>query len=214
VEGVRGLLLEHPYLPLFLVFATVSGESADQIRRERIETLAREFPDHVHFTDGRLDYYTTLMHAADYNAMTSLYEPHGAAFEGAVVPVVRLIDGLARQVSAFEPTGRAAPLSALWHEPWELPSGLGFREPATPSEVDDLRAILAFPEAPDNPTFRAMVSSFAEVLAKAVSIRRDRPQAYAQLVRGALHAQMGRDWLIHLGGIQALVEEARLRRPL
>jgi hypothetical protein len=214
VEGVRGLLLEHPYVPLFLVFATVSGESADQIRKERIENLARDFPDHVHCTDGRLEYYTTLMHAADYNAMTSLYEPHGAAFEGAVVPIVRLIDGLARQVSVFEPTGRAAPLSALWHEPWELPSGLGFREPATPMEVDDLRAILAFPEAPDNPTFRAMVSSFAEVLAKAVSIRRDRPQAYAQLVRGALRAQMGRDWLIHLGGILALVEEARLRRPL
>ena len=74
--------------------------------------------------------FATLMHAADYNAMTSLYEPHGAAFEGAVVPIVRLIDGLVRQVSVFEPTGRAAPLSALWHEPWELPSGLGFREQA------------------------------------------------------------------------------------
>jgi hypothetical protein len=105
-------------------------------------------------------------------------------------------------------------MGALWHEPWELPSGLGFREPATKTEVDDLRAILDFPEAPDNPTFRAMVSSFAEMLAKAVSIRRDRSQAYAQLVRGALRAQVGRDWLIQLGGILALVEEARQRRPL
>jgi hypothetical protein len=52
------------------------------------------------------------------------------------------------------------------------------------------------------------------VLAKAVSIRRDRPEAYARLIRGVLRAQMGRDWLIQLGGVLALVEEARLRRPL
>ena len=149
VEGVRGLLLDHPYLPLFLVFATVSGESADQIRKERIENLCREFPDHVHCTDGRLEYYTTLMHAADYNAMTSLYEPHGAAFEGAVVPIVRLIDGLARQVNVFEPTGRALAIErVLWHEPWELPSGLGFREPATPMEVDDLLRDPGLPRGP------------------------------------------------------------------
>jgi len=43
---------------------------------------------------------------------------------------------------------------------------------------------------------------------------RDRPEAYARLVQGALRAQMERDWLIQLGGILALVEEARLRRPL
>ena len=54
-----------------------------------------------------LNHYDTLMRAADYNAMTSLYEPHGGAFEGSVVPIVRLIDGLARQVNALEPTGAA-----------------------------------------------------------------------------------------------------------
>jgi len=59
-----------------------------------------------------------------------------------------------------------------------------------------------------------MVSAFAEVLTTAVSIRRDRPEVYARLVQGALRAQMERDWLIQLGGILALVEEARLRRPL
>jgi hypothetical protein len=214
VEGVRIVFQQHPELPLFLIFATVSGESADRPRKERIQDLARDFPDRVYCTDGRIEYYNTLMRAADYNAMTSLYEPHGGAFEGAVVPIVRLIDGLARQVNAFEPIGRGEQFNALWHESWEDPSGLGFREPATATEVDDLRALLTSPQAPDNPTFRAMVSSFAEVLAKAVSIRRDRPEAYARLIRGVLRAQMGRDWLIQLGGVLALVEEARLRRPL
>ena len=80
--------------------------------------------------------------------------------------------------------------------------------------MDDLRALLTGSFAPENLTFRAMVSSFAEVLATAVSIRRDRPDAYARLVQGALRAQMERDWLIPLGGVLALVEEARLRRPL
>jgi hypothetical protein len=125
-----------------------------------------------------------------------------------------LIDGLARQVNALEPTGRGVSLNTIWHDPWELPSGLGFREPTTLTEVDDLRALLTGSFAAENLTFRAMVLSFAEVLATAVSIRCDRPEAYARLVQGALRAQMERDWLIQLGGILALVEEARLRRPL
>ncbi len=213
-EGVRALLRQRRDLPLFVVLATVSGESADRTRLERIQYLARDFPSHVFYTNGRLDYYETLMRAADYNAMTSLYEPHGGAFEGAVVPIVRLVDGLARQVNALEPTGRAVPLNAIWHEPWEPPCGLGFREPSTPTEVDDLRSLLTGTFTPDNLTFRAMVASFAEILATAVAIRRDRPQVYARLVHGVLRAQMGRDWLIQLGGILALVDKARLRRPL
>jgi hypothetical protein len=211
---VRSVVLQRPNLPLFVVFATVSGESADRGRKDRIANLASSFPKHVFCTDGRLEYYSTLMRAADYNAMTSLYEPHGGAFEGAVVPIVRLIDGLTRQVNAFEPAGRGAQLNATWHEPWEPISGLGFRESTTSTEVEDLRALLTERHAPDNPTFRAMVSSFAEVLINAVSIRRDRPDAYARIVRGALHAQIGREWLITLGGVLSLVEEARLRRPL
>jgi glycogen synthase len=214
VQGVRRVLLQRPSLPVFVVFATVSGDSADRGRRDRMTELASTFPECVFCTDGRLEYYSTLMRAADYNAMTSLYEPHGAAFEGAVVPIVRLIDGLTRQVNAFEPAGRGAQLNAIWHEPWELISGLGFREPTTLTEVDDLRALLTERQAPDNLTFRAMVSSFAEVLLSAVSIRRDRSDAYARMVRGALRAQIGREWLITLGGVLALVEEARLRRPL
>jgi glycogen synthase len=214
VEGVRSLLRHRKDAPLFVVFATVSGDAADLLRKERIEALASEYPEHVYSTDGRLGYFTTLMRAADYHAMTSLYEPHGGTFEGTVVPIVRLIDGLARQVNAFEPQGRGAQLNALWHDPWDLPSGLGFREPNTVSELADLRNLLTVSPAPDNPTFRAMVSSFAEVLATAVSIRRDRPEVYARMVRGALRAQIGRDWRIQLGGVLALVEEARLRRPL
>jgi glycogen synthase len=214
IEGVRNVMARSPDLPFFLVMATVWGESADEVRLRRIRELAHDFPEHVYATDGRLDYYTTLMQAADYNAMTSLYEPHGGVFEGAVVPIVRLIDGLARQVNALEPVGRGAQINALWHEPWDLHSGLGFRELTTPTEVEDLRALLTGNFNPLNLTVRAMVSAFAEVLVKAVLLRRDRPETYARLVRGALRAQMGRDWLIQLGGILALVEEARLRRPL
>ncbi len=183
-EGVRILLRQHPELPLFVVFAVVSGESGDRSRLERIHYLVEEFPDRVCFTNGRIEYYETLMRAADYNAMTSLYEPHGGAFEGSVVPIVRLIDGLACQVNALEPTGLGRTLNAIWHDPWELPSGLGFREPATRTEVDDLWALLTGSFAPENSTFRAMVSSFAEVLATAVSIRHDRPDTYALLVQG------------------------------
>ena len=130
-EGVRILLRQHPQLPLFVVFAIVSGETGDRSRLERIHFLVEEFPDHVGYTNGRIEYYNTLMRAADYNAMTSLYEPHGGAFEGSVVPIVRLVDGLACQVNALEPTGHGRAVNAIWHDPWELPSGLGFREPTT-----------------------------------------------------------------------------------
>ena len=216
IEGTREVLSRNPDLPLFLVLATVPGESEaiDEPRLARIEALAKEFPRNVLATNGRIAYYETLMHAADYNAMASLYEPHGGAFEGSVVPIVRLIDGLARQVNALEPAGRAASINALWHNPWDLPSGLGFREPGTATEVADLRALLTGRAEPDNPTFRAMVSAFADALQTAVAIRRDRPHVYGRLVLGALQAQTGRDWLIQLGGILSLVEQARIRRPL
>src|SRR5208282_3027543 len=138
-EGVRILLRQHRDLPLFVAFPIVSGEFGDRSRLERIHYLASEFPDQVYCTDRRIDYYGTLMRAADYNVMTSLYEPHGGAFEGCVVPIVRLIDGLARQVNALEPTGRGVSLNTIWHDPWELPSGLGFREPTTLTEVGDRR---------------------------------------------------------------------------
>jgi glycogen synthase len=213
-EGVRVLLQQHRGLPLSVLFATVSGDSGDRSRLERIQYLAWDFPDHVLATDGRLEYYEIVLRAADYNAMVSLYEPHGGVFEGTVVPIVRLIDGLARQVNPLEPKGRGVPLSGIWHDPWALPSGLGFREPSTPTEVDDLRALLTGALTTDNLTFGAMVSSFAEVLSTAVAIRVERPLVYARLVQGALRAQMGRDWLLQLGGILALVEEARSRRPI
>ncbi|WP_165235981.1 glycogen/starch synthase, partial [Aquisphaera insulae] len=215
-EGVRRLLRDRRGLPVFVVLATVAGESAaaDAARLARLEELEAEFPDQVEVTDGRLDYYDTLLRAADYNAMTSLYEPHGGAFEGAVVPIVRMVDGLARQVNPFEPSGRAARLAAAWHDPWDDPSGLGFREPAAATEVSDLSALLTGQVGDDNATFRGMVDAFAETLGAAVDLRRDRPRDYALLVRGALRAQRSRDWMIHLGGILALVEEARLRRPI
>jgi glycosyltransferase involved in cell wall biosynthesis len=213
-EGVRRLLHDRPGLPLFVVLATVAGEAADRARLDRIQFLAQDFPAHVLATDGRLEYYDTLIRAADYNAMTSLYEPHGGAYEGAVVPIVRMIDGLACQVNPFEASGRAAQLAAPWHDPWDLPSGLGFREPAGETEAADLRALLTGDFGPENATFHAIVASFAGALDAAVDLRRGRPRDYARLVRGALHAQRGRDWLVQLGGILALVEEARLRRPI
>ncbi len=154
-EGVRILLRQHPQLPLFVVFAIVSGETGDRSGLERIHFLVEEFPDHVGYTNGRIEYYNTLMRAADYNAMSSLYEPHGGAFEGSVVPIVRLVDGLACQVNALEPTGHGLAINCIWHDPWELPSGLGFREPTTLTEVDDLRALLTGSFAPENATFRA-----------------------------------------------------------
>ena len=75
-EGVRLLLRQHRDLPLFVAFPIVSGESGDRSRLERNHDLVHEFPDRVYCTEGRIEYYDTLMCAADYNAMTSLYEPH------------------------------------------------------------------------------------------------------------------------------------------
>ena len=132
------------------------------------------------------------------------------------MPLARAVDGLAAQIAAYRPRGQAARLNALWHDAWENPSGLTFREPhSKQSEEEDVRELLDLERlSPQNLTFRRMVSSLATVLEEAVSIRQCQPEIYASLVRGALQKQLARDWLIPLGGMLALIEEARHRRPL
>lgn len=213
VEAIRTVLRRDATTPLFIAFATVSGaEPESQLRQERILRLAEEFPEHVSATEGRLDYYPALMSALDFTVLASLYEPHGSCFEGGPgVPIVRAIDGLACQVCAFEPHGRAAALNALWHGQESEPNGLTFREPSSASEFPDLAGLLRDAPSPGNATFRAMVEALAGTIEQAVSMRQGRPDLYAHLVRGAIRTQLTRSWEMNLGGLLALVEQARRR---
>jgi glycogen synthase len=213
VEAVRDLLRQAPDLPFFVVFATTKSEDAgSEAIQSAIEDLAAQHPEHVAALDGHIDFFDDLMAAADYNLLPSLWEPHGGCFAGAVVPIVRAIDGLNVQVHAYRPSGRAAVLNAPWHDPEDLPSGFAFREER--ESVEDLREMLERVLSPGNSTFLSMAASLARILREAVSIRRDQPEVYAALVLGALRAQVGRSWQATLGGVLALVEQARSSRPL
>ena len=59
-----------------------------------------------------------------------------------------------------------------------------------------------------------MVQSLERALRRAVRLRVKEFDTYVQLVRGTLGRQMRQNWLLNLGGMLSLVEEARLRRPL
>ncbi len=111
VESTRMLLRNDPDLPLFVYFATTPGDPGSAARQQRIAELQAEFPRNTAFVDGRISNFEALMQAADYNCMPSLYEPHGGAYEGTVVPIARAVDGLAEQICAWKPRGRAR------HEP-------------------------------------------------------------------------------------------------
>lgn len=216
VESLRTLLKRNPAFPVLAVFSTVHGDKGSPARLERITALAEEFPGNIVSIDGRVEFYGELMAAADYNCMPSLYEPHGGAYEGTVIPLARAVDGLAEQICGLSPKGNAAAVNAVWHAEKESPSGFLFREDLMDEEVieEDLQELLAVSPSPDNRLFQAMRDALSATLRNAVQIRMNKQDIYAGLVRAALERQEDTSWLVHLGGVFALVEEAGIRRSL
>jgi glycogen synthase len=216
VESTRQLLSTDKNLPLFVVFTTVHGDSGSPARLKRMQALAKEFPNNVACLDGRLTFFSEMMRAADYNCMPSLYEPHGGAYEGSVIPIARAVDGLAEQIRGLDPKGEAARMNDLWHPASEAPSGLLFREggKTTPGRVKDLAALLSQSPSPNNKLFKEMTAALSEELLQAVELRLKQPEKYAELVLAAIEKQEGSSWEVNLGGMQALIEEARLKRKI
>lgn len=216
VESTRQILRKNRNFPILVVFSTVHGDSGSPARLERMLALQKEFPDNVVCTDGRIAYYSDLMRAADYNCMPSLYEPHGGAYEGTVIPIARAVDGLAEQICALAPKGEAARMNDLWHPSNEAPSGFLFREggKTTIGRVKDLAALLSESPSPNNKLFKEMTAALTEVLLQAVELRLKQPEKYVELVLAAIEKQEGSSWEFNLGGMLALIEEARLKRDL
>jgi glycogen synthase len=217
VESVRQILKEDKNFPLVVVFATVEGDAGSPARFELIKKLQRDFPANVVFTDGRLPYYLELMTAADYNCMPSLYEPHGGAYTGTVIPIARAIDGLAEQICALNPIGEAARINSKWHSKFEAPTGFLFREQHNNNIsqlTSELKSLLEINPSPKNKLFVEMRDSLSEVLKEAVMLRLNKPDEYVKLVLAALKKQETSSWYANLGGMLALIEEARIRRKL
>jgi len=213
VEAVRWMLRENEHAPILVIFSTVHGDTGSPARLQRMEELAEEFPDNVVCIDGFLKFFSALMAAADFNCMPSLYEPHGGAYDGTVVPIARAVDGLAEQICALHPQGEAERLNGVWHTPDEAPTGFLFREPVSMEHLPhhELRELLSQSPTPWNWVFRSMCESLKETLKEAVAVRLERPEVYAKLVLAALRKQEGTSWLVNLGGILGLVEAARVR---
>jgi len=214
VESTRMLLRNDPDLPLFVYFATTPGDPGSAARQQRIADLQAEFPRNTAFVDGRISNFEALMQAADYNCMPSLYEPHGGAYEGTVVPIARAVDGLAEQICAWKPRGRARRMNRLWHERPEAPTGLLFREgglPSTPGRLRDLRALLSESPSPENDLFRAMRDELTKILIRAVDLRLQAPEEYAALAMACLARQQTGTWQDNLNALLVLMEDAQVR---
>ena len=217
VESARQLLRQNPDLPLFIYFATTHGDDGSPARLERIRQLEEEFPGNVAWVNERLRYFETLMKAADYNCMPSLYEPHGGVYEGTVVPIARAVDGLAEQVCGLEPQGEAFKMNALWHKEDEAPTGFLFREPAAPQDdlmIRDLQELLSVSPSPENDLFIAMRDALSEALLKAIQLRLKHPAKYARLVCAAIEKQESTSWEANLKRMLLLMDEARKKRKL
>jgi glycogen synthase len=211
VESLAALLRNNPALPLFVVFATVPGDDGSESRLRRMVALAERYPRQVVCFEKRIPFYSELMAAADFNCMPSLWEPHGGAFAGTVIPIARAVDGLAEQICAYRPAGEAARINRLWHHGEEAPTGFLFRESVESAE--DLDALLRVSPSPDNAMFRAMCDALTDTLLAAVEVRLNEPLQYAALVEAALGRQLDQSWLLNLGGMLSLIEQARSQRP-
>lgn len=214
VESVRRILTADREFPVLVFFATTPGDAGGDARLEEMRKLEREFPASVVCTEDRLPYYQDLMGAADFNCMPSLYEPHGGAYAGTVVPIARAVDGLAEQICGLGPEGRAAELNTVWHAADEPPTGFLFREPDEKETFDDLTALLNISPSPHNALFEAMVEALTPVLRQAVEVRLRDGEVYARLVLAVLERVELQRWHVNLGGMLSLVEEARTKRPL
>lgn len=213
VEAVRAVLRTEPELPLFVFFATTHADKGSAARLQRIQALCDEFPENTHFSDGRIDYFSALMAAASFNILCSLWAPHEGAFEATVVPIARAIDGLAAQVCPPDRAGECGRLADLWHAPGAGANGLTFRERSGDESQDrlDLAALLNQSPAPQNPFFVRLTETLARTLREAVSMHMDQPESYGRLVQGCIRTQQHRSWDINLGGMLALVTQARSR---
>lgn len=205
VEALRRILTEEPAFPLLAFFATVGGGDADATRRyARIQELQAAFPENIICSDQRIPCYGELMAAADYNCMPSLYEPHGGAFEGTVIPIARAVDGLAEQICPLEPNNEAARMASMWHAPEEAPTGFLFREKIPNPSPDDCKALLIENPPALNALFLAMVDALTLVVKQAVDVRQNDHDQYARLVMAALEKQEKEGWKEHLEAVADL----------
>ena len=62
--------------------------------------------------------------------------------------------------------------------------------------------------------FKEMTTALTEVLLQVVELRLKQPDKYNELVLAAIEKQEGSSWEVNLGGMLALIEEARLKRKL
>ncbi len=213
VESLRRLLRTDPALPLLVVFATVKGDENSAAILHHLTGLKEEFPANVICEDDRVPFYRELMAAADYNCMPSLYEPHGGAYEGIVVPIARAIDGLAEQICGLHPRGQAKVLNDLWHGTGEEPTGFLYREdPSNAPMTTAAQAADMLVGSPFNSFFLSMRDALSVVLTRAVELRRDTPSDYARLVAAALKRQQRSSWQDNFQQMAALIAEARRTR--
>lgn len=212
VKSVWELLAQDKTLPLFVFFATTGGDPLSGIIQERIKALRNEFSDNVFFTVCHLPYYKTLATAAHYNCMPSLYEPHGGAFEGIVVPIARAVDGLAEQIHAYEPEPSVKSFDERWHYPGEPPTGFLFREDL--DEIPDDLSELERDPSTSNDTSTSMVKALSATLMRAIHVWQNDKETYAKLVLNCLEKQGKQSWFTNMGGMLSLIEEARIKRPL
>jgi glycogen synthase len=215
VESTRAILHSDSATPLLTLFTTVKGDEGSEARLARVRALETEFPGNVICQDGRIDYFQALMAAADFNCMPSLYEPHGGAFDGLVVPIARAVDGLAEQICALRPDlSVMPPMYERWHAAGESPTGFLFREDPALATAGGCRELLESSPSPDNSLFRGMVAALRATLNDAVKLRQSDFPAYARLVAAGLDKQQELSWAVNLGGVLALIEVARLSRPI
>ena len=171
VESVHEILRGDPSFPILVVLATTHEDGA-QPKLERMQALVSEFKTNVVCLDGRLPYYSELMAAADFNSMPSLYEPHGGAYDGTVIPIARAVDGLAEQICPLDPSDDVRKLSDVWHSRGEEPAGFLFRESPTCSGsiTRDLGDLLSVSPSPTNDLFSEMRGALGSVLQRAYDV--------------------------------------------
>jgi hypothetical protein len=191
-----------------IFFFSVLPATEDTRRQKQLEKLMGEFPDNVVYTYDIDDcpYYEKLSTAAvDWNCLFSLYEPHGAVFQGANSILVRAVDGLNEQVNDPLTVKEAGKRNRQFHQTHEPISGIKVFE-ELPDSISEEQLIGQYTAlnscglslSDNNQVFNAMVDALTCGIERAVKLRLDNTNEYTSMVFTSLEKQTQGDWSVNL----------------
>ena len=196
VMGIRKYLEGNKDKAVFII--TLLPGTDDSERVKLLQELALQFPKNVLFCYGACEYFMEALKLANFVIFNSLYEPFGGCYTGtATIPLVFAIDGLVSQVSDPQAKGEALRRHRQFHSPSEKATGI-LVYPEIPVSIRENHELMLsqYREINEqvitwqsNDVFNAMTEALVAGIVRAVDLRTNNFEKFAEIVFNILEKQ-------------------------